>query len=132
MTPKTRRLVIGAGGAIVVEAPVVTLHPYASLLAAGGSGGYYGGVFTQPSSGPSPSIGIGGPITSCPMGGGAGGGWLGVNGEDGNAQPTGCGGGGAAGWIRINAGPGLRIPTAGPLLAPHETPWFSTGSIGSD
>jgi hypothetical protein len=121
----------GAGGAIVVEAPVVTLFPHASLLAAGGSGGYYGGISSTPSSGPSPSIGIGGPVTACPVGGGAGGGWQGVNGEDGNAQPTGCGGGGAAGWIRVNAAQGGMTATAGAILAPHEGPWLSTGAIAS-
>lgn len=114
----------GAGGSIELEAPVVTLGRSASLLAAGGGGGSIGGTGDGgpnlvPILGTSPDLGATDAM-GCPWGGGAGGGWHGVDGERGNlVTPTGCGAGGAAGWIRISTRPGgLTISNAGIIVAP--------------
>jgi hypothetical protein len=120
----------GSGGAILVEAPRVALHGFASLLAAGGGGGNFGG--TQ---GGSASIGDTEPALGCPSPGtwpdpgtaGAGA-WLTANGADGNALPYGCAGGGGAGWITVLATDRNVAQAQSVILAPAP-PWYATGAL---
>jgi hypothetical protein len=100
----------GSGGAILLEAPTVTID--GTLAANGGGGGSYSagvGAGATPSNTAAAGIGNGG-------GGSAG---TTINGTAGQLGDAGInaygGGGGGAGFIRINTGPGGAVLDAGTI-----------------
>jgi hypothetical protein len=123
----------GAGGAIVVEAPAVSIGPYGGLLAGGGGGGSGGIALNAGFVGLSPSfqlvrspthlieqvpaiVGTGCSATYALSGPGTGAN-LGVTAGTAGDAPV-CAGGGGAGWIRINTGGASPVIDANAVFSP--------------
>jgi hypothetical protein len=123
----------GAGGAVLIEAPRITVPGGATLVANGGGGGGGGAIGDLVDA--SGKAGDDGPLAERPAAGGEGGsqvagkggrGGAGGGPETGAKGISGGGGGGAAGRIRLNARPDRPPEIAGSAIVSPEP---STGAI---
>jgi hypothetical protein len=118
----------GAGGGILLEAPIVSVVGAGSALAAGGGGGGCSGtVLTQAEDGRPDGLPAAGCVSQDSGNGGAGGAAQGLPGDGAGdidppcpaALPAGGGGGGGRGRIRINTATGTFAAGSGAIVSPQ-------------